>query len=410
MASSTYKIRKFNKYIDKYQVNIDRIRRVRKVNKTIITMLNENDKELKELVDMFKEQKLSKESLFFYIEKKYNLTQYEYKRLIDLLTRYTEDKKYNFKELISVIIPTYNRQEMLLKAVTSVLKQNYNNYEIIIVDDCSTDKTQEKVKKLQEKYKQIKYIKNQVNMHAGRSRQVGYNVSKGDYIVFLDDDDYYTDYDFFNKMMHIHKQQGELSFVSANSYLYYYTKKIVKTNDLNVRGIINGQEYLEEFQTELNKAPSTFTTVFNKSKMEATDFKHMRMMNDSSIFMRALLVGDAYVTEDIVGVYNIHESNISSDLPLDFLIENLNEKYNILRDSKPKDRIRKPEKWLIDQVNLTIRYFMSGNNPKREDMIEIFDWIESYVLDTRTIKLKYNIIKLYIVSKSKHIVKRIIRL
>ena len=51
-------------------------------------------------------------------------------------------------KMISVIIPTYNRCKLLIRSVRSVLKQSYKNIEVIVIDDCSTDKTEEYIKKL----------------------------------------------------------------------------------------------------------------------------------------------------------------------------------------------------------------------------------------------------------------------
>ena len=59
--------------------------------------------------------------------------------------------------LISVIIPTYNRGRLILNSVTSVLNQTYKNIELIVVDDCSTDNTEEILKSINDS--RIKYVK-----------------------------------------------------------------------------------------------------------------------------------------------------------------------------------------------------------------------------------------------------------
>ncbi len=93
---------------------------------------------------------------------------------------------------VSVIIPTYNRANLLERAIRSVLAQTYRDFEIIVVDDASTDNTQEMLK---EKLKQeidtdiLRYIKNEINMERSRSRNKGMEVAKGKYIALLDDDD-----------------------------------------------------------------------------------------------------------------------------------------------------------------------------------------------------------------------------
>lgn len=91
--------------------------------------------------------------------------------------------------LISVIIPTYNRQSTILRAVNSVLAQTYTNYEIIIIDDASTDDTEAIIQKLYSANSKIHYYRNEYNLGAGSSRNIGVSHSKGSYIAFQDSDD-----------------------------------------------------------------------------------------------------------------------------------------------------------------------------------------------------------------------------
>lgn len=93
---------------------------------------------------------------------------------------------------ISVVITTYNRKYEVLRALKSVLGQTLQPFEIIIVDDCSTDKTQEYIQKhVQAEYK---YIYNAKNKGPGRSKNIGTIAAQGDYIAFLDSDNvWYAD-------------------------------------------------------------------------------------------------------------------------------------------------------------------------------------------------------------------------
>lgn len=88
--------------------------------------------------------------------------------------------------LVSVIVTTYNRFELLCSAIDSILTQTYSNIEIIVVDDCSTDATENKIENF---IGQIKYVRNDKNIGLSASRNVGISVSSGTYISFLDDDD-----------------------------------------------------------------------------------------------------------------------------------------------------------------------------------------------------------------------------
>ena len=90
-------------------------------------------------------------------------------------------------KLVSVIIPTFNRQKYLKNAINSVLNQTYENIELIIIDDNSSDNTQSYVEDINDN--RLIYIKNSKNLKAPKSRNIGIEKSRGDYIAFLDDDD-----------------------------------------------------------------------------------------------------------------------------------------------------------------------------------------------------------------------------
>lgn len=91
------------------------------------------------------------------------------------------------QELISVIMPTYNRMNTLPRSVGSVLQQTYKNFELIIIDDCSTDETKQYVDSLEDT--RIRYFRNEKNLGAAESRNVGAELASGNYLAFQDSDD-----------------------------------------------------------------------------------------------------------------------------------------------------------------------------------------------------------------------------
>ena len=94
------------------------------------------------------------------------------------------------KNKVSVVIPVYNSEKYLLKAIESIIKQNLKGIEIIIVDDGSTDNSKSIAEGLAKKYENIKII-SQENAGPGAARNKGIKIASGEYITFLDADDYY---------------------------------------------------------------------------------------------------------------------------------------------------------------------------------------------------------------------------
>lgn len=94
--------------------------------------------------------------------------------------------------LVSVIVPTYNRANLLPQALASVLRQTHKEYELIVVDDGSTDNTQEIVASFAPQLSRpIRYI-HQVNRGEPAARNRGLAVARGTYVAFLDSDDHWT--------------------------------------------------------------------------------------------------------------------------------------------------------------------------------------------------------------------------
>lgn len=96
----------------------------------------------------------------------------------------------------SVIIPAYNIEEYIEKCIKSVKNQTYKNYETIVIDDYSSDNTAKKI----EKQEGIIFIQHKENMGLGGARNTGMNRAKGEYIIFLDGDDYLNNDDVLEKL------------------------------------------------------------------------------------------------------------------------------------------------------------------------------------------------------------------
>ena len=101
-------------------------------------------------------------------------------------------------KLISIIIPIYNTQKYLEKCIESVENQTYNNMEVILVNDGSTDSSEKVIQPYLQKYENIKYYKKE-NGGLSDARNYGIQKATGDYICFLDSDDY-IDIDLFSNL------------------------------------------------------------------------------------------------------------------------------------------------------------------------------------------------------------------
>lgn len=97
--------------------------------------------------------------------------------------------------MVTIIIPTYKRAKYLERAIGSILNQTYTDYEIIVVDDNNPNtedrRALEEIMKKYEGNPKVNYVQHEKNKNGAAARNTGIKLAKGDYITFLDDDDYF---------------------------------------------------------------------------------------------------------------------------------------------------------------------------------------------------------------------------
>lgn len=91
--------------------------------------------------------------------------------------------------LVSVITPVYNAERFLDRTLQSVFNQTYKNIEILLIDDCSRDKSAEIIKRYEQDHPEIVYYLQEKNMGAGAARNKALELASGQYVAFLDSDD-----------------------------------------------------------------------------------------------------------------------------------------------------------------------------------------------------------------------------
>jgi len=124
--------------------------------------------------------------------------------------------------LISIIIPTYNREKLILNALDSIFNQTFQDYEILIIDDASTDNTEQVIKELN--HPKIKYLKLEKNSGQCIARNFGAKRAQGQFIAFLDSDDEWLPQKLENQVRIFNEGSDRLGAV----YGYSYQKDVIK--------------------------------------------------------------------------------------------------------------------------------------------------------------------------------------
>lgn len=127
---------------------------------------------------------------------------------------------------VSVIVPVYNVEKYIEKCLESLVNQTLEDIEIIIVNDGSKDDSDKIIKKYQEKYKNIVYLEKE-NGGLSDARNFGIPHAKGEYIAFLDSDDY-IEYDMYEKMYN-KAIENDSDYVECDFIWEYPNKKVIDT-------------------------------------------------------------------------------------------------------------------------------------------------------------------------------------
>lgn len=130
--------------------------------------------------------------------------------------------------LVSIVIPVYNSEKYISRCIENILKQTYSNIEIIIIDDGSSDKTKVIIDKYIKKNKiKYKFIN---NSGVSNARNCGIELSKGEYICFIDCDDYF-DFDYVEKLVNlVEKNKCDMSMCSYYVHEENANNKIKKVS------------------------------------------------------------------------------------------------------------------------------------------------------------------------------------
>ena len=149
----------------------------------------------------------------------------------------------NMNNLVSIVLPVYNGEKYLSQAIESVLNQSYKNIELIIVNDCSTDSTEEIAIKYKNIDDRIIYIKNKKNLKLPKSLNIGFEVANGTYFSWTSDDNIYH-FNAIKKMVQFLDNNADVGLVCCDMYMinengdYLSTFKVGPANKLIIRNNI----------------------------------------------------------------------------------------------------------------------------------------------------------------------------
>ncbi|MDD7392954.1 MAG: glycosyltransferase family 2 protein [Eubacteriales bacterium] len=204
-------------------------------------------------------------------------------------------------DLVSIIMPSYNTAAYIGESIRSVLAQTYENWELLIVDDCSTDQTDEVVAAFCDP--RIRYFKNAHNSGAAVSRNYALREAKGEWIAFLDSDDLWMP----------EKLERQLRFMKEHGYQFSYTDYyIVAPDGRTVPYIITGPNRVTKLKLYCYCYFSTITVMYNRDAIGLVQIADIKKNNDYAMWFKVIETADCYRLPECLSCYCKRESSISS--------------------------------------------------------------------------------------------------
>lgn len=204
-------------------------------------------------------------------------------------------------DLVSIIMPSYNTAEYICESIQSVQAQTYPNWELIIVDDCSTDETDEVVRSFLADAR-IRYLKNEKNSGAAISRNYALREAKGRWIAFLDSDDLWLP----------EKLEKQIQFMEANHYAFTCTDYRIQLNGEWLPYIYTSPRVITKRKLYNYCYFSTITVMYDRNVVGLVQIKDIRKNNDYALWLKVIEKANCYRLPECLSFYIKHEGSISS--------------------------------------------------------------------------------------------------
>ena len=223
-------------------------------------------------------------------------------------------------DLVSIITPMYNSEKFIDSTIQSVQSQTYQNWEMIIVDDASTDRSIEIVKKIMSNEPRLQLKQLVDNLGPAHTRNNGIKLAKGRFLAFLDSDD----------LWHKDKLEKQIKFMQKNEYAFTFTGyEKIDEKGKKIGNILPFKDQVTYHDLLKSNHIGCLTAMIDLKilgyKMYMPDIKKRQ---DQGLWLEILKeIDKAYCLYEILGQYRIREGSISVNK-----IDNLKYQWKLYRN------------------------------------------------------------------------------
>lgn len=209
--------------------------------------------------------------------------------------------------LVSIVVPVYNAEKFIRDTIETVKQQTYANWELLLVNDCSSDKSIEIIREYEKEDSRINLINLDKNSGAAIARNAGIENAKGKFIAFLDSDDLWEE----------NKLKKQIDFMKKNKYDFTFTAYDFTDEEGNkINKKVNVPEELTYKQALKNTTIFTSTVIFNVENLgkELIYMPNVRRGQDTATWWKVLKTGvNAYGLNESLSMYRRSNNTLSSN-------------------------------------------------------------------------------------------------
>ena len=201
-------------------------------------------------------------------------------------------EKTDEEDLVSVIMPSYNTAPYIEETVQSVLNQTYKNWELIIVDDCSTDETDDILSKFTDE--RIRIYKNEKNSGAAVSRNKALREARGRWIAFLDSDDLWSP----------NKLEKQIAFMKTNGYSFSYTNYEEIDSEGKKTGVrVTGPKKITKTGMFNYCWPGCLAVMYDAERIGLIQIADIKKNNDYAMWLKVCKSAECYLLDEYLAQY-----------------------------------------------------------------------------------------------------------
>lgn len=225
-------------------------------------------------------------------------------------------------ELVSIIMPSYNTGRFLAETVRSVLTQTYPNWELILVDDCSTDDTDQVIAGFEDP--RIRYLKQEKNQGAAATRNRALREAKGRWIAFLDSDDLWLP----------EKLERQIAFMEKNGCRFSYTNYSEIDEDSQPLGrTVTGPKRITKTGMFNYCWPGCLTVMYDAGALGHIQIADIKKNNDYAMWLKLCRKADCWLLNENLARYRKRTGSISNHSYLELIKWH----YKLYRDAEKQN-------------------------------------------------------------------------